>query len=218
MEAAFWHQKWSSNDIAFHGKEAHPLLVQYFQTLGLSRGARVFLPLCGKTLDIPWMLSRGFRAAGAELSRLAVEQLFDELRLKPEVTSHGSMDQYSASGIDIFAGDIFHLSGRMLGHVDAVYDRAALVALPEEMRSMYARHLTEITHAAPQLLICYEYDQSLVKGPPFSIGSGEVHRLYENEYLPKLLAGEDISGGLKGMPAMESVWLLQPAAGPAQAA
>jgi thiopurine S-methyltransferase len=210
MDANFWHQKWEKNDIGFHNSEANPLLVGYFKELALARGSRVFLPLCGKTLDIAWLLSRGYRVAGAELSKLAIEQLFAGLGVEPEITRVGDHDRYSAQDIDIFVGDIFALSGKMLGPVDAVYDRAALVALPEAMRNRYTAHLMAITGKAPQLLISYEYDQSRLEGPPFSIRNAEVRRHYADNYDLALLASQDVPGGLKGQcAATENVWLLR---------
>jgi len=170
----------------------------------------LFLPLCGKTLDIPWLLASGFRVAGAELSKMAVEQLFAELGVEPDITRLGTIDHYRARDLDIFVGDIFELSRALIGPVDAVYDRAALVALPADMRSRYTAHLTEITAQAPQLLICYEYDQSLLEGPPFSIHGEEVQRRYGDSYQVNLLATVTAAGGLRGLDAVhETVWLLK---------
>jgi len=198
MDEQFWLQKWEVNQIGFHNSEAHPLLVAHLGALSLTKGSRVFLPLCGKTLDIHWLLSRGHRVCGAELSPLAIRQLFAELGVTPEIAAVGPMTRYSAPGIDIFVGDIFALSRDMLGPVDAVYDRAALVALPEAMRGRYAAHLMEITGRAPQLLISFDYDQSLLDGPPFSVDRVEVQRHYAGRYALTLLGSPDVEGGLKG--------------------
>ena len=170
MDEQFWHRRWELNEIGFHEGKANALLVAHLEALSLAHGGRVFLPLCGKTIDIHFLLSRGYRIAGAELSRVAVEQLFAELGVAPEITAVGPMTRYSAPSIDIFIGDIFHLSAEMLGPVDAVYDRAALVALPAPMRDRYAAHLMKITGTAPQLLIAFDYDQSVMAGPPFAVG------------------------------------------------
>ncbi|MGB8700451.1 MAG: thiopurine S-methyltransferase [Thermosynechococcaceae cyanobacterium] len=210
MEASFWHQRWSNNDIAFHESEVNPLMVKYFKQLSLVNGSRIFLPLCGKTLDIPWLLSNGYRVAGAELSKIAIDQLFMELGVEPTILEVGTVDHYSAQNIDIFVGDIFHLYRKMLGLVDAIYDRAALVALPEEMRNRYTAHLMEITDKAPQLLICYEYDQSLMEGPPFSISNEEINQHYRDSYQLTPIVSANVPGGLKGKcAAKENVWLLQ---------
>ncbi|CAN1209770.1 Thiopurine S-methyltransferase [Tumidithrix helvetica PCC 7403] len=210
MDASFWHQRWEGNNIAFHESETNPLLVKYFKELALGNGSRVFVPLCGKTLDIHWLLSHGYRVAGAELSKIAIEQLFTELGVEPKISSIDELAHYSATNIDIFVGDIFDLSSKMLGSVDAIYDRAALVALPEAMRDRYTAHLMQITDKAPQLLICFEYDQSVMDGPPFSISNEEVNRHYRDSYALTLMECTNVPGGLKGKcAAKENTWLLK---------
>ncbi|MCL4123887.1 UNVERIFIED_CONTAM: hypothetical protein GTU68_054197 [Idotea baltica] len=212
MDASFWHEKWDKNQIAFHQSEAHPMLVGQLGALDLSPGARVFVPLCGKTLDIGWLLSQGFRVAGAELSQLAVEQLFDGLGQTPTITETGDLRRYGAEGVDIFVGDFFALTADALRPVDAVFDRAALVALPEGMRERYARHLSEVTGAAVQLLITFDYDQAEMDGPPFSVPEGEVRRHYEGRFDVSPLVSAPVEGGLKGKcSAMEEAWLVKAA-------
>ena len=210
MDAHFWHQKWEQNDIAFHERDTNPFLIKYFDLLSLSKNNRVFLPLCGKTIAIHWLLSNGYRVVGSELSEIAIKQLFSELAIEPKIGAINEIRCYSADNIDIFVGDIFDLSRGVLGRVDAIYDRAALVALPETMRNRYTAHLIEITDRAPQLLICLDYDQSLLDGPPFSVTDEEVHRHYKDAYDLALLTSVDVVGGLKGKcPAKEHVWLLK---------
>lgn len=210
MDSNFWLQKWQDNNIGFHKSEANPALVKHFGELSLPNSSRVFVPLCGKTLDIAWLLSKGDRVAGAELVELAIEQLFEELKVSPKISRVGEVSLYSAKDIDIFVGDIFDVSGKTLGPVDAIYDRAALIALPEEVRKRYTAHLMEITDKAPQLLVTCEYDQSLMEGPPFSISQEEVNKHYSESYSLSLISSTDVVGGLKGKyDVKESVWLLQ---------
>ncbi|MFT6510183.1 MAG: thiopurine S-methyltransferase [Parvibaculaceae bacterium] len=210
MEATFWHQKWQKNEIGFHQSEADAQLVKYFPQLHLPKDSRVFIPLCGKTLDIAWMvLDQGYRVAGAELSEIAIKQLFDGLNLTPNITELGPLKRYSSDRIDIFVGDIFDLTQEELGPVNAVYDRAALVALPEETRKKYTRHLTAITNKAPQLLLCFEYDQSRMAGPPFSITQKEVEAHYGAVYETILLERAPLPQRIKGkVEAIGSVWHL----------
>ena len=209
MQHSFWHQKWESNDIAFHRSEPNPLLDKYFKELSLPKGGRVFVPLCGKTLDIGWSLSNGYRA-GVELYELAIKELFEGLGIKPQVAKVDVLKRYSAGNIDIFVGDIFDLSGEILVAVDAVYDRAALVALPEEMRRRYTSHLMEITNTAPQLLICYDYDQDRMEGPPFSVSDAEVNQHYASSYDITRVESINMPDGPKGLKNVKkSVWLLR---------
>lgn len=210
MEANYWRQRWERGEIGFHESEVNPALVEHLNRLNLAKGARLFLPLCGKTLDIAWLLAQSYRIVGAELSTLAINELFAALDLVPEITPAGTLTRYSSTNIDIWGGDIFDLSSSMLGPVDAIYDRAALVALPEHMRNRYAAHLIALTHAAPQLLITYEYDQRLYDGPPFSVPEKELKQHYAETYQLKQLAQDRIAGGLKGkVEAATVTWLLQ---------
>lgn len=210
MEPTFWHQRWKNNETGWHEGKANPLLVSHVHALSVAKGRRIFMPLCGKSLDISWLLSNGYQVAGAELSQLAIEQLFMDLGLQPDITAAGELQQWSAKHLDIYVGDIFALTRQTLGPVGAVYDRAALVALPEAMRTRYTAHLVEITAKAPQLLICYEYDQRVMDGPPFSVSNEEVKRHYAGTYEVTLLESADVPNGLKGKcPAKENVWLLK---------
>lgn len=210
MDRDFWLEKWNSNEIAFHQSEVNRMLVGHFGALSLPGGTRVFVPLCGKTLDIAWLLSKGYRVVGVELSEAAVQSLFAELDVKPDITRTGTLKRFSAPDIDIFVGDLFDLSQDVLGTVDAVYDRAALVALPADLRKRYASYIAELTNRSPHLLICFEYDQAAMQGPPFSIGEEELVRLYAQHYDLTSLASADVPGGLKGMcPAVETAWLLR---------
>lgn len=209
VDRDFWNERWQTNQIAFHQTQPNRLLVEHFEALSPQRGSRVFVPLCGKTLDIHWLLDGGYRVAGVELIEKAVEELFAELGTEPVREQLGSLARYSAENIDVLVGDIFDVTADLLGPVDAVYDRAALVALPAPARARYAEHLARITGAAPQLLICFEYDQKLMDGPPFSIDPEMVRDYYARYYELELLERREISETLKGHPADASVWLLR---------
>ena len=209
MDASFWHNRWQANQTGWHERDVNPLLIAHFPSLSVPPGARVFVPLCGKSLDLGWLLSRGYAVAGAELSELAVTQLYTELGMEARISAVGKLKLFRGEKIDIFMGDIFDLSREILGPVDMVYDRAALVALPETMRVQYTAHLKSITALAPQLVIGYEYDQTVVSGPPFSVTPDELHRHYEDVYTLTPLARVEVPGGLKGKClATEHIWQL----------
>ncbi|MGZ8152756.1 MAG: thiopurine S-methyltransferase [Methylococcaceae bacterium] len=210
MEASFWRQKWEQGDIGFHESEANPLLIEHFEKLNPPKGSRVFLPLCGKTRDFAWLLACGYRVVGAELSELAINELFKELGLEPEISKEGELTRYSAKDIDILVGDIFDVSAEYLGPINAIYDRAALVALPAGVREQYTAHLMNISGVAPQLLITFEYNQLLIDGPPFSVNEDEVKQHYGAIYQLKSAESKNVAGGLKGkVAATETAWLLQ---------
>jgi thiopurine S-methyltransferase len=208
MEASFWHERWTKNELGWHERDFNPLLIAHFHHLALPADSRVFVPLCGKTRDIVWLLQQGYRVAGSELSEIAVQQLFAELGVTPDVTRVGDLQRYSAAALDVFAGDIFALTAAQLGPVHATYDRAALVALPPAMRLLYAQHMLALTGSAPQLLISFEYDQNLMAGPPHSVPASEVWRHYGAAYRLTLVDAREVPGGVRGTPVQELAWLL----------
>ena len=214
MDPRFWHDRWETGRTNFHEGQPNAFLVDYIQTLNLPKGARIFLPLCGKTRDIAWLLSQGFHVVGAELSAIAIDQLFADLDVTPDITQHGTLQHRSAPYLDIYVGDIFDLTPTALGQVDATFDRAALVALPADMRDRYAQHIVTLTQSAPQLLVTFQYDEALIQGPPFAIPADQVKALYGDAYTLTRLARQDTDGGLKGHPATEELWHLSAAPAP----
>lgn len=213
MEAAFWQHRWQVNQIGFHLPSANPLLTNNFSHLNIATGSRVFVPMCGKTIDIHWLLAKGYYVVGVELVEDAIIQLFDELDITPTVTEHSEMRLYQGPNIDIWVGDIFQLPIAEIGRIAAVYDRAALVALPVDMRLDYVSLITKVCsdYQCPQLLVTFEYDQRLAGGPPFSISQTDVAQYYDNRFSIALLQTADVEGGMKGKcPAQECVFALMP--------
>lgn len=209
MKHDFWRERWAANQTAFHEKDGNKLLLRHFDAIELPKGSRYFLPLCGKTGDITQLLIKGYRVVGVELVEDAIRQLFEELGVAPDVTDAGPFKRYTATNIEIFVGDVFALTADILGPVDAVYDRAALVALPADMRERYATHMVKITNQAEQMLLTFEYDQTEMDGPPFHVSEDEVRALYGDAFEIELVRRKDIPQGLKGLvKANEVVWLL----------
>lgn len=208
MEKDFWHERWRSNKIAFHESETNQHLIRYFDQLALMTNSRVMIPLCGKSLDLHWILSKGYQVVGIELVEQAVDDFFTTMKVAPKVQKVGAFKHYSFDKLEIFQGDIFDMTTQILGKVDAIYDRAALVALPLEIRRRYSQCLVQLSQKAPQLLITFEYDQSLMDGPPFSIPDPEVFEHYSNLYQVKLLEELQLKEGLKGVSAVEKIWKL----------
>ncbi|UTJ06571.1 thiopurine S-methyltransferase [Arcobacter roscoffensis] len=210
MDLDFWNERWEKEEIAFHMKKVNPMLIKYFHKLNLAQKKRIFLPLCGKTLDIAWLLSKGYSIVGIELNKDAIDALFHELNITPLISKENDFVKYSAKNIDIYVGDFFKMSAEILKPIDAIYDRAALVALPLEMRIEYVSHLLNITNVAPQLLISYDYEQNIMSGPPFSVPLSEIEHHYSDYYEIKLLDENiDIPSGLKRKSqAIETVCIL----------
>ncbi|WP_095155724.1 thiopurine S-methyltransferase [Pseudomonas sp. Irchel 3E13] len=179
MHADFWHKRWERNQIGFHQEQVNSYLAQYWSSLGINAGGRVLVPLCGKSLDLAWLAGQGLRVLGVELSQRAVEDFFAEQQLEPECFEHGAFTCYRSEGIELWCGDFFQLSAADVADCVGLYDRAALIALPSEMRERYAAHLNAILPTGcGAVLVTMDYDQSQLDGPPFAVTDDEVRRLF----------------------------------------
>jgi len=179
QSANFWHDKWASGEIGFHQEDFHPFLKKYWTKTGLKRRSTVFVPLCGKSKDMLFLRECSHDVIGVELNALAAESFFADNDLKSMVLQKGDFDQHIGNGLSILVGDFFKLTGQQLKHVRAVYDRAALIALPAKLRAKYAEHLRAILPAGTLIfLVAIDYDQSKIDGPPFSVNEDEVTSLF----------------------------------------
>jgi len=193
MKAEFWKQRWQEGRIGFHQDRVTPLLLDHWDAVGAPAGGRVFVPLCGKTLDMAWLARRGHRVLGVELSELAVHQFFDEQGLVPQCHETTCGTHYIIGPYELIQGDAFALDAALLSTCDAVYDRAALIALPQDMRSRYVHDVYgKLPPHCRGLLITLEYPQHEKQGPPFAVTEREVHTLHDREWNVERLAKHDI--------------------------
>lgn len=193
MEKEFWLERWERAETGFHQDEVNPYLLKFWPELNPAPGAQVFVPLCGKSLDMLWLRQHGSSVLGVELSPIAVCDFFAENGMTPDHASSGHFDSCEADGIRILCGDFFELGKAELAQVKAVYDRASLVALPPEMRARYARHLVDILPSGTKiLLVAFDYPQQEMQGPPFAITEAEVQALYSAYAEIRLLAQVDV--------------------------
>ena len=195
MEPEFWQERWARNQIGFHLPEVNPYLQRHWSQLALVEGARVLVPLCGKSLDLMWLASHGLRVMGVELSEQAVEAFFSEQNLVPRITRRDAFTVYQTDLIEVWCGDFFTLDAEALAGCTALYDRAALIALPPLMRAQYAEHLSRLLPSGCQgLLITLDYDQSQKAGPPFAVTDDEVKVLFGSDWTVKTLQEQDVLG------------------------
>ncbi|WP_150772556.1 thiopurine S-methyltransferase [Pseudomonas fluorescens] len=193
MQPEFWHKKWASNQIGFHLPQVNPYLQRFWPQLELEEGARVLVPLCGKSLDLLWLAHQGHEVLGIELSEKAVEDFFGEHGFDPAVSEQGPFKVYRAGSIELWCGDFFALTPGDVADCTALYDRAALIALPPSMREQYAAHLNRILPKGAQgLLITLDYDQDQMSGPPFAVLDDEVQRLLGACWALKILEDQDV--------------------------
>lgn len=209
----FWHRKWASNQIGFHLNEVNPLLIKYWPSTKPMRTDKVLVPLCGKSEDLVWLAQRHEAVEGVEISEIAVRTFFSEHLYTPTVTKLDAFhEQYRFDELTLYIGDYFTAP---LSDADIVYDRAALIALSEDLREAYTNRLKCLMKkGARVLLITLDYEQDEMSGPPYSVTENEVRRLF-SEYKVSLLNRDDADESHpkrrdKGLSRFsELVWLIE---------
>ncbi|MGB5180165.1 MAG: thiopurine S-methyltransferase [Gammaproteobacteria bacterium] len=183
MDLDFWHERWQANLIGFHQDKINTHLQRYWPRLQLPADSRILVPLCGKSLDMLWLLEQGHPVVGVEVSQIAIENFFEEHRLSPGVHEERYGRRYVVEQLELLCADFFTLAQADIGPVDAFYDRAALIALTAAQRPRYAAQLTQLLgHGSGGLLVTLEYRQSEMSGPPFSVPGEEVQRLFDSAF------------------------------------
>lgn len=196
MNAQFWINAWDQGKTNFHEDEYHDKLIQYFPLFQPTSGQNVLVPLCGKTKDLIWLCKQELNVHGIEVYEQPVEAFFQENKLAPvKKTQTPNFLDYEFENLKISCGDFFILTADQV--YDYVYDRASLVALPQDMRKQYAQIITKcIRPGGKYLLIVYRYDQTKLDGPPFSVTPEEVHELYEKNFtIQKMESGRPVKEG-----------------------
>lgn len=186
MDHEFWESRWTTGQIGFHEGKVNEFLAANVQRLAGRR--RVLVPLCGKAEDLMFLAQAGHEVVGIEMVESAVQAFFAEHSLVPQVSVRaGGIREYAAAGIRILNGDLFCVDSDQVGEIDAIYDRAALIALPPEMRRRYAERVAMWAQpGAKLLLITLEYDLSLKQGPPFSVDGDEIRACYPHAAVDEL--------------------------------
>ena len=193
MQPDFWLDRWRNAQIGFHQAATDKHLQAYWPALNLPASSPVFVPLCGKSLDLLWLRSRGHAVSGVELSPIALESFYMEHGIPARRRMLEGFDIYETEGLRLFRGDFFKLTRSLLGVVSAVYDRAALISWAPPLRRAYVNHITSLTPKGTQtLLISVEYPETQMTGPPFPLDRNLIEDLYAEHHLIELLGTHEI--------------------------
>ena len=167
------------------------MMVEHWSAIGAPEGCEVLVPLCGKTLDMHWLAEQGHGVVGLELVEQAVEAFFDEAGLPPTAPNRTTICATAAGRSPCSKAMRSGLPGTV--QAEAWYDRAAMIALPDEMRTAYVEQLRQQTKpGAVGLLITFAYPQEEMSGPPFALLDEDVHRHFADGFEVERLAKTDL--------------------------
>ncbi len=184
MDAEHWHARWREGRIGFHEGRANPRLQEHWPRLGLAPDCAVLVPLCGKAHDLSWLAARGHSVLGVELSAIAIVDFFREQQLAAQQETLGAFTLWRAGRITILCGDFFALDRALAkevagGPLAGWWDRAAMIALPPELRGRYVAQIATLTApGARGLLVGFEYPPEEKQGPPFTVEEAEIRARY----------------------------------------
>ena len=188
-----WHRHWESDKPGFHEGQVNAYLQQYLSLFKLQPGDTLFMPLCGKAVDMLWLSQQGYKVIGVELSKVAVESFFAESGLSYAIEQQGPFTVYQSDDIRLYQGDFMDLQAQQLSDCKLVYDRASIVAIEPFNRPSYqAKIQALLAPNTPILMVLLDYEQSQMQGPPFSVSVAEVKELYGEHYQVELLQSEQL--------------------------
>lgn len=194
MELSYWRSKWRKGNIGFHMENGYSGLEKHWNSIKLKNNSIVFVPLCGKSKDLIWLSEHCSKVVGVEISDLAVNQFFEENALDAKTSSFADFTIHRVQNIEIWNGDFFKLPKHKLPSFDLIYDRAALVALPPEMRNKYAKKILDLISPNTQILQhIFYYHQEEMPGPPFSVSPEELKNLYGEYFNLQMLERNDLN-------------------------
>jgi thiopurine S-methyltransferase len=191
----FWHERWRTGRIGFHQPEVDHNLARHWRAIetSLHAGDRVFVPLCGKSLDLVWLRERGAEVMGVDISDLALQAFCLEQGVPARRRTRQPFEVYEARALELWSGDFFALRPQDLAGVRAVYDRGALVSFAPDLRRGYALHMAGLTeHGTQTLLVALEYPQGEMDGPPFALDDAMIEGLYAAHHRVEVLERRDV--------------------------
>ncbi len=193
MDAAFWKGRWQEGKTGWMQKRVNPRLQQMLPRLLATGEQNVFVPLCGNSLDMPWLAGKGLRVHGVDLVEEALLGFFRSEKLQPTASEEPSGVRWNAGPYSLWHADILDLRPGDLPSSFAVYDRASLLALPADLRRRYAGWFGSISPSGTRkLLITAEYEPGEMQGPPFPVFRDEVEELYAAHWEIEVLCHEEV--------------------------
>lgn len=181
MQLEFWNDVWREQDQPmFDQKTPNSLLLQTYSQWAPPAGSKIFVPLCGRSIDMSWIRAQGHAILGIECAESAVKSYFElhyhDYKLIPHFNAYTT---YEADLCTILVGDFFHLDTKFTEDCLGCYDRASLVAMPAKMRIDYSQKMAQLMPPGSRtLLLTFEYETPDVIGPPFSVKALEIQDLY----------------------------------------
>ncbi|XP_033730711.1 probable thiopurine S-methyltransferase [Pecten maximus] len=208
-----WLGCWEKKTSPWHHDDVHEAIEKHHEILMTSLTAKnkIFIPLCGKTVDIKWLADRGNEVVGLEASEIAVKELFTEQNI--EYTSEdapavkGKLYRSTDNKIKVYCCDLFLFSAEIESGFSGIWDRGSLVALSPADQKRYIELIKTLIHPGIGYLLEIP-DRDPNNGPPFFISLENLQEGFgPNCSVTKLCAVEKLppTADIKSMPDMKGM-------------
>lgn len=193
MDKAYWLNRWETGNTRFNEPVPHRYLVKYFDELNLSPGDSIFVPLCGKSVDMVWMMRHKHPIIGVEISPIAINDFLAENEIQALKSQEDGFCVYRHNLGMLYQGDLFTFNPACLNEIKAVYDRGCFVALPPmSIRLQYIDWLKSTLQTGTRILfISIEHNNPSIAEPPFSVSDKELRQYFNKEFSVNLLRKEE---------------------------
>ncbi|NVJ65705.1 MAG: thiopurine S-methyltransferase [Gammaproteobacteria bacterium] len=177
MDFDFWDNCWHRDSQPFHVTSEHPLLAKHLDRFDPDE--KLLLPLSGKSVDPIFLAQHQIYSTAVEFNPKAVEAFIKENKLAPKKSETDNGVQFQLANFEVWLADFFALTSEEIGLFSQVFDRAALVALPEDLRQRYAKHLASMLKPQAKIfMVTMDYDPEQMDGPPFHINQSQLQTYF----------------------------------------
>lgn len=201
----YWAKRWVESRTGWHMDAINPILIKYLEVLtGSSEKSssfieanskkKIFVPLCGKTKDLGYLLSLGYQVFSIEGVLQAIQELDKENNFQLSFDENESIYGTSDGKLKIFFGDLFKCPIEKWGPFDFIWDRGSLIAMDYSARGEYIKFMQKSVQDSNgkfvpfrYLLEVVDYDRTKFPGPPRPVEENEVIELYSSWSNYKLL-------------------------------
>lgn len=203
LTAELWDGMWKTGYIPWHEGQVNTMLQKHIHEMTSGqKNLRIFVPMCGKSLDLVWLADQGHAVVGVEGSEIAVKSFFEEnqLQFTTEAINLVSVEANSykarSKAITILQCDLFCVSSELLGgKFDAIWDRGALIAVDEELRAKYVEVVANLLSPAGCWLVeTYDFNPADNPDPgPFIVTEEDMNAIFGEKFDIRVLEKSEVS-------------------------
>jgi len=188
----YWENRYKTRCFQWHIDQVHPQLLKYLGELtnlgeGKQESLKFFVPLCGKSKDIPFLLSLGFEVFGIEVVASVIQEFSKENDIELEFDEGKHLYSSKDGKLKIYCEDMFKCPIEEYGPFDCIWDRASFIALDYAFRPAYmdvvkrsVAHGIGSGHKFRYLIQTVKYDKNNFNGPPKCVDAEDFKEHFES--------------------------------------